>query len=75
MIGDVAAAGAPAGVSDTPHRIEASTVRREALAGGFRLEADSPLRANPDDPHTQGVFDASIRGRTDPFFLKFVKPR
>jgi predicted methyltransferase len=75
VIDHVAAAGAPADVSDTLHRIEASTVRREVLAAGFRLEADSALLANPDDPHTKGVFDASIRGRTDQFLLKFVKPR
>jgi predicted methyltransferase len=32
------------------------------------------LLANPLDPHTAGVFDASIRGRTDQFILKFRRP-
>lgn len=75
VLDHVAAAGAPADVSDTLHRIEPSTVRREVLAAGFRLEGESPLLANADDPHTKGVFDDSIRGRTDQFLLKFVKPR
>lgn len=75
VLDHAAAAGAPGDVSDTLHRIEAATVRREVQAAGFRLEASSALLANPDDPHTQGVFDASIRGRTDQFLLKFVKPR
>ena len=75
VLDHVAAAGAPTDVSATLHRIEASTVRREVLAAGFRLEAESALLANPGDPHTKGVFDASVRGRTDQFLLKFVKPR
>ena len=29
---------------------------------------------NPDDPHTEKVFDPSIRGKTDKFLLKFKKP-
>lgn len=75
VIDHAAASGAPADVSDTLHRIEVSTVKREVLAAGFRLESESALLANADDPHTKGVFDASVRGRTDQFLLKFVRPR
>jgi predicted methyltransferase len=69
-----AAKGAPADVTDTLHRIEPSTVRREVEAAGFRFEAESALLANPGDPLTAGVFDASIRGHTDQFILKFRRP-
>jgi predicted methyltransferase len=30
--------------------------------------------ANPDDPHTAGVFNTAIRGHTDQFIYKFRKP-
>jgi predicted methyltransferase len=68
-----AAAGAPADVTDTLHRIEKSVVLREVLAAGFKLDSESALLANRADPRTAGVFDKSIRGRTDQFILKFRK--
>jgi predicted methyltransferase len=30
---------------------------------------------HPDDPHTARVHDASVRGKTDQFLLKFSKPK
>ncbi len=70
-----ALAGASADVTDTLHRIEASTVRREVEAAGFRFAGESALLANPADPRTATVFDKSIRGHTDQFILKFRKPK
>jgi predicted methyltransferase len=32
------------------------------------------MLANPDDDHTVNVFDPAIRGKTDRFVMKFVKP-
>lgn len=58
----------------TLHRIDPETVKKEALAAGFRLLASSDLLHNPDDPHTAKVFDPLIRGKTDQFILKFQKP-
>jgi predicted methyltransferase len=75
VLDHVAAAGSPPDVTDTLHRIEPSTVRREVEAAGFQFEGDSTLLANPADPHTAGVFNASIQGRTDQFILKFRRPR
>jgi predicted methyltransferase len=69
-----AVAGAPADVTDTLHRIEKSTVRREVEAAGFHFDGESNILANPADPRTAGVFDKSIRGHTDQFILKFSKP-
>ena len=70
-----AASGAAADVTETLHRIEPATVRREVEAAGFRFEGESAVLANPADPHTAGVFDTSIRGHTDQFIYKFRKPR
>jgi predicted methyltransferase len=61
-------------VTDTLHRIEPATVRREVEAAGFKFVAESAVLANPQDPHSAGVFDKSIRGRTDQFIYKFRKP-
>ncbi|HEX3950333.1 MAG TPA: hypothetical protein VHW95_10830 [Steroidobacteraceae bacterium] len=74
VLDHVAAKGSPPDVTDTLHRIEAATVRREVEAAGFKFSAESTLLANPADPHTAGVFDLSIRGRTDQFILKFRRP-
>lgn len=75
VLDHVAAAGSPADVTDTLHRIEPSVVRRQVEAAGFVFEGESRILANPADPHTAGVFDPSIRGRTDQFIFRFRKPR
>lgn len=43
-------------------------------AAGFVLDAQSTLLANKDDPHTIKVFDPAIKGQTDRFAYRFVKP-
>ena len=70
-----AAPGAPADVTETLHRIESSTVRREVEAVGFKFDSESSILANPADPRTAKVFDPTIRGHTDQFILKFRKPK
>jgi len=75
VLDHAAASGAAADVTETLHRIEPATVRREVEAAGFRFEGESAVLANPADPHTAGVFDTSIRGHTDQFIYKFRKPR
>jgi predicted methyltransferase len=74
VLDHAAAANSPPEVTETLHRIELATVKREVLAAGFELLAASPVLANPDDPHTAGVFNASIVGRTDQFLVKFRRP-
>ena len=56
------------------HRIDPEVVKREVLAAGFVLDGSSDLLRNQADPHTANVFDASIRGKTDQFMLRFKKP-
>ena len=60
---------------DTLHRIDPAVVRADFERAGFRLAATSDILANPADDHTKLVFDPAIRGKTDRFMMKFVKPR
>ncbi len=57
------------------HRIDPQVARREIEKAGFRFAGKLDLLRNTTDPHTASVFDASIRGRTDQFVFKFIKPR
>jgi predicted methyltransferase len=75
VLDHVAAKNSPADVTDTLHRIEPSTVRREVEAAGFKFEGESTVLANPADTHSATVFDKSIRGHTDQFVFKFRKPK
>lgn len=59
---------------DDFHRIDPAVVRADFEKAGFVLEAESDMLANPDDPLDVGVFDPAIRGKTDRFVMKFVKP-
>jgi predicted methyltransferase len=70
------AAGTGAGTSDAQslHRIEPISVREEVESAGFVLDAESMMVANKDDPHSIKVFDPSIKGKTDRFAYRFVKP-
>jgi predicted methyltransferase len=75
ILDHVAAPGSPADVTDSLHRIEPALVRKQVEAAGFEYVGASQALANSSDPHTAGVFDPSIRGRTDQFLFKFRKPR
>jgi predicted methyltransferase len=61
--------------TDTTHRIDAETVKKEVSAAGFVLDGQSSVLRNPADPRTALVFDKSIRGHTDQFVFKFRKPK
>jgi predicted methyltransferase len=56
------------------HRIEPSLVDEVAVETGFIIEAKSDLLAHPEDDHTKGVFDPTLRGDTDRFVLRLRKP-
>ncbi len=56
------------------HRIEKSLAIDTAKSAGFVVEGDANILANAADDHTQGVFAEGLRGKTDRFLLKFVKP-
>ena len=71
------AAEAGSGFRDTStlHRIDPQAVKKEVMSVGFKLEAESNLLRNNDDPHTAKVVDPGIRGHTDQFIFKFRKPK
>ena len=75
IIDHTAAAGAPIEVADTLHRIDPAVVKREVEAAGFKFVGENNALRNPADAKTVGVFDASIRGKTDQFIYKFQKPK
>ena len=57
------------------HRIDPHVVRAQVTAAGFRFAGESKVLANPADDHSLPVFDPSLRGHTDQFVYKFVRPR
>jgi predicted methyltransferase len=73
IVDHVAAPGAGTRDAQTLHRIEPAAVREEVEGAGFVLDAKSSVLANKDDPHSQKVFDPSIKGATDRFAYRFVK--
>lgn len=75
VVDHAALAGSGLAAPDTLHRIDEAVVKQEVEAAGFKLAAESPLLRDPADPHTANVYDPAIRGKTDQFVLKFVKPR
>lgn len=70
---------APAATDDAViarlHRIEKAQVIREVTAAGFKLAGEGSFLRHPGDDHTLSIFDRKIRGKTDQYALRFVKPR
>ena len=75
VIDHVGLAGDTRTTVDKLHRIDPAVVRADFERAGFRFAGSSELLANPADDHTKLVFDPSVRGKTDRFMMKFVKPR
>jgi predicted methyltransferase len=57
------------------HRIEKAQVIREVTAAGFKLVAEGKFLNRATDDHSKPIFDPAVRGHTDQYALKFVKPR
>jgi predicted methyltransferase len=74
IVDHATAAGAGTSNAQSLHRIDPASVREEVEAAGFVLDAESTVLANKDDPHSSKVFDPSIKGETDRFVYRFVKP-
>lgn len=72
-----AAAGSRDRDVETLHRIDEDVVKEEILAAGFKLDAESDVLRNPDDPrdwNTSPREAGAKRGTSDRFVLRFVKP-
>ncbi len=74
IVDHAAAAGAGTSDAQSLHRIDPASVRKEVEAAGFVLDAESTLLTNKDDARSIKVFDPSIKGQTDRFAYRFVKP-
>ena len=61
-------------VVEALHRIDPATIRADFERAGFVFVGESNLLRNPQDDHTKGVFDASIRGNTDRAVMRFRRP-
>ena len=61
--------------TSTLHRIDPEAVKQEVESAGFKFVGASEVLRNPADQHTDKVFDAGIKGKTDQFILKFRKPK
>jgi predicted methyltransferase len=75
IVDHAAAAGTGTSDAQSLHRIDPSSVRAEVEASGFVLDAESTMLANTHDSHSVKVFDPSIKGETDRFAYRFVKPK
>ena len=60
---------------DTLHRIDAATVKAEVTSVGFTFAGENSLLANKADDRSKNVFDPAIRGKTDQFVVRFLKPK
>jgi predicted methyltransferase len=74
IVDHAAAAGSDTSDTQSLHRIDPASVREEVEAAGFVLDEVSTMLANQDDQHSIKVFDPSIKGQTDRFAFRFVKP-
>jgi predicted methyltransferase len=62
---------------ETLHRIDEEVVKKEVLAAGFKLDAESDLLRRPDDTRdwsSPPTAAGEKRGTSDRFTLRFVKP-
>lgn len=75
IIDHTGAAGDTRTVVDKTHRIDPAVVRADFERAGFVLVAQSNLLANPADDLSASAFAPEVRGKTDRFVLKFVKPK
>lgn len=66
--------GAPSTSGNVEHRIDNAIVKSEMAKAGFKLEGELDILMNDTDDRSISVFDASVRGKTSRFILKFSNP-
>jgi len=74
VVDHVAALGANVAEIEKLHRIDPQMARKEIEAAGFVFEDESKVLAQKEDHHLN-VFDPAVRGQTDQFAFRFVKPK
>jgi predicted methyltransferase len=75
ILDHTAKAGSDISATDTLHHIDPARVKKDVLAAGFKLDAESPVLVNKADDHTKNVFDPSVKGHTDQFLIRFRKAK
>jgi len=75
VVDHTAEAGSGMRDTDTLHRIDPAIVKQQVTAAGFVFAGESNVLRNKDDDLKKVVFQKSIRGHTDQFVFKFVKPK
>jgi len=60
--------------ADKTHRIDAEVVKADMARAGFRFAGSVPILEMAGDDPTKLVFDPSLRGKTNRFYYRFVKP-
>lgn len=75
VVDHFAEAGSPRETGGTLHRIDPAIVKAEMKMAGFKFDAASDILRNMDDDHLLNMADPSVRGKTDRFVMRFVKPR
>lgn len=60
--------------ADKTHRIDADVVKADMARAGFRYAGSVPILEVAGDDPTKLVFDPSVRGKTNRFYYRFVKP-
>ena len=67
--------GAASADNQSLHRMQGGLALEALLEAGFSIESTSNTLRNSEDDLSKMVFDPSIRGETDRFLIKAVKPR
>ena len=75
IVDHTAEAGSGMRDTDTLHRIDPAIVKKQVTEAGFVFAGESDALRNKADDLKKVVFDKSIRGHTDQFIYKFVKPK
>jgi predicted methyltransferase len=75
VVDHTAAAGSGMRDTDTLHRIDPAIVKKQVTDAGFVFAGESDVLRNKDDDLKTVVFVKAIRGHTDQFIYKFVKPK
>ncbi|MDX1499749.1 MAG: methyltransferase domain-containing protein [Woeseiaceae bacterium] len=74
VVDHAAEPGSPRETGGTLHRLAKAHVLADLAAAGFELEGESDVLQSTADDYTKSVFDPEVRGKTDRYVLRFVKP-
>ncbi|MGE0621343.1 MAG: methyltransferase domain-containing protein [Pseudomonadales bacterium] len=66
--------GTGASFAQNHHRIAADFARADLTARGFVFDGATDVLANPEDDLTRSPFAPDLRGRTDRFVQRYLKP-